>query len=98
VRETTIKASEGHRAFGKLLRRVFRSDEHLIVERDGYPVAVLLSYSEYEKLRRNQAVSAFNSFSRAFGKELEERGITEEDLQAQLEEAKREVYNERYGK
>ena len=98
MREAIIKASEGHRAFGKLLKRVFRSDEHLIVERDGYRVAVLLSYSEYERLRREQAISAFNSFSRAFGKELEERGITEDELQAELEDVKREVYNERYGR
>lgn len=48
----TIKASEGHRAFGKLLKRIFRSDEHLIIERDGFPVAVILSYQEYEKLTR----------------------------------------------
>ena len=43
-REVVIKASEGHRAFGKLLRRVYRSDEHLIVERDGFPVAVLMCF------------------------------------------------------
>lgn len=52
TRQTTTKASEGHRAFGKLLKRVYGSDEHLIVERDGFPVAVLLSYQEYEQLRR----------------------------------------------
>ncbi len=97
MRQAIVKASEGHRSFGKLLRRVFRSDEHLIVERDGYPVAVILSYQEYEKLRREQAVAAFDRFSRAFGKELEERGISEEELMADLEEAKREVFDKQYG-
>jgi prevent-host-death family protein len=87
-RQTVIKASEGHRAFGKLLKRVYRSDEHLIVERDGFPVAVLMSYQEYEKLRRGQAVAAFDKFSRAIGHELEEQGITEQDLLDELRESK----------
>ena len=50
AQQVTIKASEGHRSFGKLLKRIYNSDEHLIVERDGYPVAVLMSYQEYEHL------------------------------------------------
>ena len=52
ARQVTINASEGHRAFGKLLKRVYGSDEHLIVERDGFPVAVIMSYQEYELLGR----------------------------------------------
>jgi prevent-host-death family protein len=54
ARQVTISASEGHRAFGKLLKRVYGSDEHLIVERDGFPVAVIMSYQEYEHLGRQQ--------------------------------------------
>lgn len=53
-----ITASEGHRAFGKLLKRVHDTGDHLVVERDGYPVAVLLSYQEYKKLSRTEAKSA----------------------------------------
>jgi prevent-host-death family protein len=52
ARQVTINASEGHRAFGKLLRRIYGTDEHLIVERDGFPVAVIMSYQEYEQLGR----------------------------------------------
>jgi prevent-host-death family protein len=54
TRQITINASEGHRAFGKLLKRVYNSDEHLIVERDGFPVAVIMSYQEYEQLSQQQ--------------------------------------------
>lgn len=54
ARQITINASEGHRAFGKLLKRVYNSDEHLIVERDGFPVAVIMSYQEYEHLGQSQ--------------------------------------------
>lgn len=55
ARQVTISASEGHRAFGKLLKRIYGSDEHLIIERDGFPVAVIMSYQEYEQLGRQQA-------------------------------------------
>jgi prevent-host-death family protein len=98
LRQVTIKATEAHRAFGKLLKRIYRSDEHLIVERDGFPVAVLLSYQEYEKLSRERAVAAFESFSRPLGREIEEQGLTEEQLLDELEQTKREVYEERYGR
>lgn len=54
ARQIIIKASEGHRGFGKLLKRVYGSDEHLIVERDGFPVAVLMSFREYEQLSQSQ--------------------------------------------
>jgi prevent-host-death family protein len=54
AQKVIIKASEGHRAFGKLLKRVYGSNEHLVVERDGFPVAVIISYQEYEKLVQQQ--------------------------------------------
>ena len=56
VQRVAIKASEGHRNFGKLLKRVYGSDEHLIVERDGFPVAVIMSFQEYEKLGQMSAL------------------------------------------
>lgn len=98
ARQVTIKASEGHRAFGKLLKRVYNSDEHLIVERDGFPVAVLMSYQEYENLRRQQAVTAFERFSREFSREIAKQGITEEELLGELDKDKETLYQEKYGK
>ena len=95
-REVVIKASEGHRAFGKLLRRVYRSDEHLIVERAGFPVAVLMSYQEYERLSRKQALEAFERFSRGLGREIEKQGLTEEQLLRELAETRQEVFKEEY--
>jgi prevent-host-death family protein len=97
-RQVVIKASEGHRSFGKLLKRVYCSDEHLVVERDGFPVAVLMSYQEYEKLRRQQALVAFEQFSRSLGAELERQGVSEEEALAELDEDKKALYREKYGK
>ena len=95
-REVVIKASEGHRAFGRLLRQVYRSDDRLIVERDGFPVAVLMSYQEYEKMRREQALEAFERFSRPLGREVEEQRLSEDQLLAELKQSRREVFQEQY--
>jgi prevent-host-death family protein len=81
---------------GKLLKRVYRSDEHLIVERDGFPVAVLMSYQEYEKLSRERALEAFERFSRDLPRDWEQ-GLTKEQLFEELEEARRKVFEEQYG-
>jgi prevent-host-death family protein len=74
ARQVVINASEGHRKFGQLLKRVYGSDEHLIVERDGFPVAVLMSYQEYELLSQTQGevlppenLSPTLSLAEAFG-------------------------------
>ena len=97
-KQVVVPASEGHRAFGKLLQRVYRSDEHLIVERGGYPVAVLLSYREYERLRQERAIAAFDQFSRSLGKEIQRQGLDEDALVQDVRNMKREIYEERYGR
>lgn len=97
LRQVAIKASEGHRAFGKLLKRVYRSDEHLVVERDGFPVAVLMSYQEYEKLTRQQALTALEQLSRDLGREAERQGLTEDQLLQEIKAIRRGLYEERYG-
>lgn len=97
-RQAVINATEGHRSFGKLLKRVYRSDEHLVVERDGFPVAVIMSYQEYENLRRQQTIAIFEQFSRKFGEELARQGMTEEQLLEDLKADKQELYEEKYGK
>ena len=97
-RQVVIKATEGHRSFGALLKRVFRSDEHLVVERDGFPVAVVMSYNEYERITGQRARAAFERFSRALSQEVERQGMTEEQLLATVKETRKELYEERYGR
>ena len=93
TKKAVINASELHRAVGKMLKRAALQDEHLVVERDGYPVAVLLSYSEYENLMRLRALAAHRDLVRALGQEAERQGLSEEQMTAELEEDKRNVYN-----
>lgn len=96
-RQVTVKASEGHRTFGKLLRRVYDSDEHLIVERDGYRVAVLMSYQEYQALQRGQALDTLQALNQELGKDAEQQGLDEEALQRELKQTRRDLVKERYG-
>lgn len=97
AKQAVISATEGHRSFGKLLKRVYNSDEHLVVERDGFPVAVIMSYQEYQEFRRRQARAAFEQFSRKFGEELAQSGVTQEELFAELAKDRQELYEEKYG-
>ena len=46
--------------------------------------------------QRRESLAAFNEFARNLGEEVERRGLTEEELLADLEETKREVFEERY--
>jgi prevent-host-death family protein len=96
-RETVIQAQANDHTLTPLLRRVHNSEEHLIVEENGAPVAVLLSYQEYQDLKRQQAMVAFQDFGRIVGKEAVEQGLTEEALTSDLEEARKAVVKERYG-
>lgn len=93
-----ITATELRRNFNAVTRRLRQKREHTVVESKGAPVAVILSVAEYERLTQcERAKAAFHDFSRHLGKEVEQRGITEEELMADLEETKREVFEERYG-
>jgi prevent-host-death family protein len=98
----TIPATTAHRQFGDLVRRAFSGKEHFIVEKDGLPVVAIISMAEYEELLREREARAarlkqFQSATRAIGEEYERRGLTEEEVLAQLEETKHEVYEEYYG-
>ena len=98
----TIPATKAHRQFGELVRRVFSGKEHFIVEKDGLPVAAIISMREYqsfiqEREQREQKVKRFQQIARQIGEEFERRGLTEEEVMAELEETKQQVYQEHYG-
>jgi prevent-host-death family protein len=45
---TSIAATDLQRQVGSILRRVGKDGEHLIVERGGIPIAVLIPYHDYK--------------------------------------------------
>ncbi|MCA9901332.1 MAG: type II toxin-antitoxin system Phd/YefM family antitoxin [Ardenticatenaceae bacterium] len=46
----TVSATDAKNRFGGVLREVNQTDEPIVVERDGKPVAVILSMEAYERL------------------------------------------------
>ena len=68
--------------------------------RHGIPASetILLTTAEYEQLLRYKRLALFDQFTRQIGQEVEKRGLTEEELMTDLEESKREVFEEQYGR
>ena len=93
-----IGATEVRNHLGSLLNRVFRGEEHLVVEKSGIPVAAIISMQDYEEYRRYVAQQLHIELGRKLGAEAERQGLTEEKLIADMEEARATVYEEMYGK
>lgn len=49
--ERVVSATEARVHFGELIRTVVETETPVVVERDGRPQVVVLSVSEYERLR-----------------------------------------------
>ena len=96
--QRVITATEMRRNFSAVVRRLRKRHEHAIIQSSGAPIAVLLSVAEYEQLLRYKRLMVFDKFTREFGQEVERRGLSEEQLMAELEETKREVFREQYGR
>ena len=91
-----VTASELQRSSGKVLRRIAQDNQHLIVERDGYRVAAMVPYPEYEALMRLRALAAHRQLVRALGARAEQQGLIEKELSEDVEAAKRQIHAERY--
>lgn len=100
--QVTLRSTDVQRNFREVVNRAGSGHEHIIVERDGLPVIVMLSVAEYQLLmrerdQREQRLKKFEAAARRVGQEFERLGLNEEDVMAQLEETKQEVYDELYG-
>jgi prevent-host-death family protein len=97
-----IPATEVHRNFAEVIRRAFTGNEHFVVEKDGLPVVAILSIQEYETLMNeaNQAVQSklerrklFRSAAQNIGEAIEAQGLTEEDVDAIVEQTRQDIYD-----
>ena len=98
----TLRLTDVQRNFREVVNRAGSGHEHIIVERDGLPVIVMISVAEYQLLmrereQREERLKKFEASARRIGQEFERLGLSEEEVMAQLEETKQEVYDERYG-
>lgn len=53
-----LPATEVKNRFGRVLREVSQTGGPIVVERDGKPVAIILSMSEYERMQRQMPAAA----------------------------------------
>lgn len=97
---TTITATQAQRRFGELIRRVFSGHEQVIVEKDGLPVMAIIPMGEYEVFTRERETRAkrLENAAREIGSEAQRRGYTEKQLMEELEQTKREVFEQMHGK
>ena len=65
----SLPATEVKNRFGRVLREVSKTGGPIIVERDGKPVAVIVSVSEYERMQARPLALAENDLllQSAFG-------------------------------
>jgi prevent-host-death family protein len=45
-----VTATEAKNRFGEVIKRAYLNDEHLIIQRDGIPVAAIVPMADYERL------------------------------------------------
>jgi prevent-host-death family protein len=91
----TITATEAKNRFGEVIRRVYRDGETLIVERSGLPVVAIVPVQEYRSRMTRQI--RFARAVRTAAQEAESLGLTEYEVQEQVQEIREEAHQERYG-
>jgi prevent-host-death family protein len=94
---SVLSATEARIHFGEVIKRAYLGGERLVVERDGIPVVVILSFPDYERLIKQVKLARFERLSLAAGLEAERQGLTEEGLEAEMERIKEQLYEETYG-
>ena len=92
-----IGATEARKNFSQLVNRVHRREEHLVVEKLGIPVVVIISMQDYEQYQRFLAQRMHKDLGRKMGAEAKKQGLTEEKLFEELDRTRQEIFEERYG-
>ncbi len=52
MKETTVSVAEGKKSFSRLIQDTQNNKEEVIVTKRGKPVAVIMSYEEYQRSKR----------------------------------------------
>ncbi|MCC7355639.1 MAG: type II toxin-antitoxin system Phd/YefM family antitoxin [Anaerolineae bacterium] len=92
-----IGATEIRNHMGRLLNRVHKGEEHLLIEKLGIPVAALISIKDYEEYQRLLSQHLLKDLGKKLGREAKRQGLTEEELRQEIKGTRREVFHERYG-
>lgn len=100
-----IAADQASENMDNLLIRLKSGREHFVLEENGEEVAAIISISEYRVLMqeyeqveaRQRRLQQFREAARSIGEAVENSGLSEEEIMADLEKVKKEVYREYYG-
>ena len=92
-----VTATEARAHFDDIVRRASVGGEAIVVEDGGVPSVVILSLPEYEGLLREARLARFERASRAAGAVAEQQGLTEEQLEREMDEIKRRRHQQAYG-
>jgi prevent-host-death family protein len=94
---STISAEEAQTQFEEVIKRAYRNREQVVVEKDGMPIVVVLSFPDYEQLLREIKLARFERLSREAGLDAERAGLTEEQLEQEMEAVRTRGHRKAYG-
>ncbi len=92
-----VTAAEARDHFDEIFRRAAAGGEPIVVEDEGVPSVVNVPISQYEQLLREARLARFERASRAAGLAVAETGLTEEQLEREMEEIKHRRHQQAYG-
>jgi len=95
--QSTISATQARVHFREVIRRAYVNQEQVVVEKDGIPMVVILSFPYYEQLLREVKLARFERLSREAGLEAERAGLTEEQLEQEMEAIRERFHREARG-
>jgi prevent-host-death family protein len=96
--KSIVGATEVRNNFGKFLSKVYRGEEHFVVEKGGISVAALIGMREYEEFQQWVAAQLLNEVGPMLHAAAQSQGITEEKLLEMMEEDREAVYQQEYGR
>ena len=95
--QKVVQATEVRNNLEEVLNRVYRREEHVVVEKLGIPVAAIISMREYEQFRQLLAERQLVDLGQKVGAEASRQGLTEQQLQDELAATRKAVFREKYG-
>ncbi|HSB06579.1 MAG TPA: type II toxin-antitoxin system Phd/YefM family antitoxin [Thermodesulfobacteriota bacterium] len=68
MRSSTVSVAEGKKGFSRLIQDAMKKKEEIVVTKRGKPVAVILSYEEYQHSKRAEGYRKILSIREDFRK------------------------------
>ncbi len=100
----TIDVNQASKNMDSLVTRIKSGREHFVLEEDGQEVAAIISISEYRDLMhereqsqdRQRRLKQFREATRAIGEEIEQSGLSEDELMAHVEKVRQRMHDQGY--